>query len=111
MRPGTGKVRAYLRSFPSIENSPAIFYVSDSSLPQNAEEIVNAPVEEIFSEQPVRRNAKERHAFLLEDNLVENAEEDRVKCANCKKWVALKKGHPYDLAKWKQHRDKCAPQS
>ncbi|KAJ2934778.1 hypothetical protein H1R20_g2304, partial [Candolleomyces eurysporus] len=84
---------------------------SDLPLPHNAEEIVNASAQEIFPEQPVRRNATERRAFLLDDNFVEIAEEDRVKCANCQKWVALKKGHPYDLAKWKQHRDKCASQS
>ncbi|KAJ2918683.1 hypothetical protein MD484_g1764, partial [Candolleomyces efflorescens] len=95
---------------PSID-WPAISYVSDSPLPHNAEEIVNATAQEVFPEQPVRRNASERRAFLEADKFVEIAEEDRVKCANCQKFVALKKGQPYDLAKWKQHRDKCATQS
>lgn len=84
-------------------------YVSDSPLPPNADALVNMTSEEIFAEQPVRRNVAERRAYLLADKFIETVEEERVKCSKCQKWVALKKGHPYDLAKWKQHRDRCAP--
>lgn len=84
---------------------------SDSPLPPNASELVNAPVDVIFGEQPVRRNAAERRAYLLADKHIVNVEEERVKCAKCEKWVALKKGQPYDLTKWKQHSEKCTPDS
>jgi hypothetical protein len=78
-------------------------------LPLNADALVSLSADEIFAEQPVRRNAAERRAYLLADKFIQTVEEERVKCAKCEKWVTLKKGQPYDLAKWKQHRDKCAP--
>ncbi|KAJ3538940.1 hypothetical protein NMY22_g4956 [Coprinellus aureogranulatus] len=83
---------------------------SDSPLPPDADALVNMTSEEIFAEQPARRNVAERRAYLLADKFIESVEEERVKCAKCQKWVALKKGQPYDLAKWKQHRDRCAPE-
>jgi len=85
---------------------------SDSPLPPNAEELVNLPVEEIFTGPAGRRqrhNVAERRAILLKDDLIETLEEERFKCAKCDKWVALQKGRPYALERWKKHRDGCPP--
>lgn len=84
-----------------------LIFPSDAQLPPNAEEAVNLPASQIFGERPARRSAGERRAFLEADSLAEAVEENRVKCRNCQKWVALRKKQPYDLHSWKVHRDKC----
>ncbi|TFK29681.1 hypothetical protein FA15DRAFT_663846 [Coprinopsis marcescibilis] len=80
---------------------------SEAALPANADEMVNLPPSQIFGELPVRRSASERRAYLLSEKNIEVVEEGRVKCNSCSNWVTLKKGQPYDLTKWKQHKERC----
>jgi hypothetical protein len=82
--------------------------LSDAQLPPNAQEVVNLPASQIFGDKPARRSAGERRAFLEADTLAEAVEENRVKCRNCQKWIALRKKQAYDLHSWNLHRDKCS---
>ncbi|TRM56116.1 hypothetical protein BD626DRAFT_520872 [Schizophyllum amplum] len=68
------------------------------------------PSTQVHQAPPVdarKRNAEQRRAHLLSDELVVSVEPSRAFCRLCQKWVQLRQDSTYCAYPWTQHRGKC----
>ncbi|KAL1689732.1 hypothetical protein GGG16DRAFT_93241 [Schizophyllum commune] len=99
---------------PPIPGPPALTTPGGSvASPSTSPTIATVPLAgavQYLGSQPAdarKRNAEQRRAHLLSDELVEAVEPSRAFCRLCQKWVQLRQDSTYCAYPWTQHRGKC----